>query len=68
MDQVTTPMSAREMHKFVWACVGVMILLAVTTPIAMLRVSQMDKFKGFHVKSMTDTGKVTVKPSPSIKP
>lgn len=51
------PLPAREMHKFVWGCVGVFTLVCVTYPIAMWRVTQMEKFRGIYVKSLTMEGK-----------
>jgi hypothetical protein len=48
------PLPAQKMHKIVFAFVGIFTLFAVTYPIAMWRVSQMDKFRGFHVKSLPD--------------
>jgi hypothetical protein len=45
------------MHKFVWGCVGVFTLVCVTYPIAMWRVTQMEKFRGIYVKSLTIEGK-----------
>jgi hypothetical protein len=50
--------SSRDLHKYVWLLVGVFSLLAATYPTAMLRVSQMEKFKGFHVKSAPVAGKL----------
>lgn len=44
------------MHKIVWVSVGVLTLLFMTFPIAMWRVSQKEKFRGFHVKSLTIEG------------
>ncbi len=48
------PLPAQKMHKIVFAFVGIFTLIAVTYPIAMWRVSQMDKFRGSHVKSLPD--------------
>ncbi len=60
MHQTVKPVStAQSMHKFVWLCLGVFALFVVTVPIAITRVSQMEKFKGSHVKSMTDEWKAT---------
>ncbi|MEG3921104.1 hypothetical protein QUA34_18260 [Microcoleus sp. POL10_C6] len=44
------------MHKIVWVSVGVLTLFFMTFPIAMWRVSQKEKFRGFHVKSLTIEG------------
>ncbi|MBD2137272.1 hypothetical protein H6F32_06645 [Anabaena sp. FACHB-1237] len=49
--------SDRELQKYVWVLIGVFSLLAVTYPTSMMRVSQMEKFKGFHVKSLSFEGK-----------
>jgi hypothetical protein len=49
----------QSMHKFVWFCLSVFALFVVTVPAAMTRVSQIEKFKGSHVKSMTDSWKVS---------
>ena len=48
------PLPAQKMHKIVFAFVGIFVSIAVTYPIAMWRVSQMDKFRGSHVKSLPD--------------
>src|ERR671932_35106 len=53
MDTKNKPLPAREMHKIVWVSVGVLTLFFMTFPIAMWRVSQKEKFRGFHVKSLT---------------
>jgi hypothetical protein len=59
MHQPTQSMrAAQSMHKFVWICLGVFSLLIATVPTAIMRVSQMEKFKGSHVKSMTDEWKL----------
>jgi hypothetical protein len=42
----------RNLHKYIWLLVGVFSLLTVTYPTSMMRVSQKEKFKGFHVKSL----------------
>jgi hypothetical protein len=57
METKNKPLPAREMHKTVWVGVGVLTLFFVTYPIAMWRVSQMEKFRGSHVKSFTIEGK-----------
>ncbi|TAE67366.1 MAG: hypothetical protein EAZ86_17100 [Oscillatoriales cyanobacterium] len=57
METKSKPLPAREMHKFVWGCVGVFTLVCVTYPIAMWRVTQMEKFRGIYVKSLTIEGK-----------
>ncbi|MBS9383399.1 MAG: hypothetical protein HEQ24_03880 [Dolichospermum sp. BR01] len=49
--------SGRELHKYIWVLIGVFSLLAVTYPTSMMRVSQKEKFKGFHVKSLPVEGK-----------
>jgi Mn2+/Fe2+ NRAMP family transporter len=46
----------KRMHQIVWGLVVVFTACAVTFPIAMVRVSQMEKFKGSHIKSWTDQG------------
>ncbi|GET40108.1 hypothetical protein [Microseira wollei] len=57
MQEPIKPMPAREMHKYVWGFVGVFFLIAGSYPISFWRVSQDQKFAGFHVKSFTDAGK-----------
>lgn len=61
---VTTPhpvkptakrVSAQDMHKIVLTLVGVFVLVALSYPIAMLRVANMEKFRGLHVKPLTAT-------------
>ena len=56
METKNKPLPAREMHKIVWVSVGVLTLFFMTFPIAMWRVSQKEKFRGFHVKSFTIEG------------
>lgn len=57
MQEPIKPMPAREMHKYVWGFVGVFFLIAGSYPISLWRVSQDEKFAGFHVKSFTEEGK-----------
>lgn len=57
METKNKPLSAKEMHKIVWISMGVLTLFFVTFPISMWRVSQMEKFRGSHVKSLTIEGK-----------
>jgi hypothetical protein len=57
METKNKPLPAKEMHKIVWISMGVLTLCFVTFPIAMWRVSQMEKFLGSHVKSLTIEGK-----------
>ena len=57
METKNKPLPAKEMHKIVWISMGVLTLFFVTFPIAMWRVSQMEKFLGSHVKSLTIEGK-----------
>ena len=57
METKNKPLPAKEMHKIVWACVGVLTLCFVTYPIAMFRVTKMEKFRGIYVKSLTMEGK-----------
>jgi|JI71714BRNA_FD_contig_101_278246_length_2355_multi_2_in_0_out_0_2 hypothetical protein len=51
MQEKMERISARELHKIVWAMVGVFGLFSLSYPLAMWRVSQHEKFAGFHVKS-----------------
>ncbi|MBD0308128.1 MAG: hypothetical protein ICV80_08320 [Microcoleus sp. T1-bin1] len=60
MDTKNKPIAAREMQKIVWVSVGVLTLFFMTFPIAMWRVSQKEKFRGFHVKSFTIEGQSPV--------
>ncbi|MCL1464929.1 hypothetical protein [Argonema galeatum] len=57
---------AREMHKYVFGFIGVFIAIAVTYPLAFLRVSQNQKFAGFHVKSLTQEGKLAQPSAESV--
>lgn len=56
--EATKATYTKEMHKIVWILLGVFSLFAVTFPTALWRVSQMDKFKDFHVKSFPLEGKI----------
>ena len=60
METKNKPIPAREMHKIVWVSVGVLTLFFMTSPIAMWRVSQKEKFRGFHDKSFTIEGQSPV--------
>jgi len=60
METKNKPNPAREMHKIVWVSVGVLALFLMIFPIAMWRVSQKEKFRGFHVKSFTIQGQSPV--------
>lgn len=57
----------QKLHYIVLSFVGVFALIAASYPIAMWRVSQMEKFKGFHVKSVpiSEPSKI-VQVSPSV--
>ncbi len=48
-------MPAKQLHKIVFGLLGVFSLFAFSYPLAMLRVSQMEKFRSFefHGKSLT---------------
>jgi len=48
------------MHKIVWVRVGFLTLFFMTFPIAMWRISQKEKFRGFHAKSFTIEGQSPV--------
>ena len=60
METKNKPLPAREMHQIVWVSVGVLTLFFLTFPFAMWRVSQKEKFRGFHVKSFTIEGQSPV--------
>ena len=60
MKTKNKPIPAREMHKRVWVSVGVLTLFFMTFRIAMWRVSQKQKFRGFPVKSFTIEGQSPV--------
>jgi hypothetical protein len=50
------PPSPKSMHRIVWSFIAIFVACGVTYPIAIARVSQMEKFKGSHVKSLTEKG------------
>jgi hypothetical protein len=54
--------SIGTLHLTVWALVGVAIAIVVTYPLAMWRVSQMEKFKGFHVIGVNERYEPIPKP------
>jgi len=60
METKNKPIAARKMYKIVWVSVGVLTLFFMTFPIAMWRMSQKEKFCGFHVKSLTLEGQSPV--------
>lgn len=47
----TQPLPAQSLHWIVFVFLAAFSAMCVTFPIAMLRVSGMEKFRGFHVKS-----------------
>ncbi|MGK7945801.1 MAG: hypothetical protein AB4058_15170 [Microcystaceae cyanobacterium] len=49
------PIPAKQLHKIVFGFLGVFTLFVVTYPLAMLRVSRMEKFRSFdfHGKPLT---------------
>ncbi len=60
MNAQVRKVSSRKMHDIVWILVGLFGLFAITFPLAMWRVSNMEKFQGSHVKSLVQlvTGNV----------
>ncbi|MDV2998700.1 MAG: hypothetical protein N5P05_000306 [Chroococcopsis gigantea SAG 12.99] len=58
MEPSTRQLAALRMHRIVWILVGVFGAFAFTFPIAMWRVSTMEKFRGSHVKSLTIEGQL----------
>lgn len=66
METKHKPLPAREMHKIVWISAGVLVLFFITFPISMWRVSQKEKFRGFHVKSLTVEGKNPAKTADAV--
>jgi hypothetical protein len=61
MDAQVRKVSSRKMHDIVWILVGVFGLFAITFPLSMWRVSNMEKFQGSHVKSLVRDGELTPK-------
>jgi len=47
-----------KMHKYVWAGVAVFAAFAASFPVAMMRVSQTDKFFGQPLNSLTCEGRL----------
>ena len=43
----------RQMHLYVFICVGVFLTFVVTFPLAYLRVSNSEKYEGIPFKSLT---------------
>ena len=66
MQEPLKPMPAKEMHKYVWVFAGVFFLIVGSFPISFWRVSQEQKFAGFHVKSFTDEGKTKLPSDPVV--
>jgi hypothetical protein len=56
MNAQVRKVSSRKMHDIVWILVGLFGLFAITFPLAMWRVSNMEKFQGSHVKSLVVEG------------
>ncbi len=52
---LSTRISARELHKYVVGLIGIFLLFSITYPIAMMRVSRHPKFAPYqsHVKSLS---------------
>jgi hypothetical protein len=63
MDAQFRKVSSRKMHDIVWILVGVFGLFAITFPLSMWRVSNMEKFQGSHVKSSAIEGEIARKSS-----
>lgn len=63
MDVQIRKLSSRKMYNIVWILVGVFGLFAMTFPLSMWRVSNMEKFQGSHVKSLPVEGEVNCKSS-----
>ena len=57
--------SAVSLHKYVVGLIGVMLLFAISYPIAFLRVSQTPKFPGSHLKSSALDGSSAIEASRS---
>lgn len=55
--------SAVSLHKYVAGLIGVMLLFAVSYPLAFLRVSQTPKFPGSHLKSLALDGSSAIETS-----
>jgi len=64
MDAQVRKVSSRKMHDIVWILVGVFGLFAISFPLAMWRVSNMEKFQGSHVKSLVVEGENAPKSLP----
>lgn len=47
-----------KMHKYVWGCVAIFAAFAASFPVAMMRVSQTDKFAGQPINSLTCEGQM----------
>ena len=52
--------SSLKMHKYVWVWLAVFAAFAASFPVAMMRVSQTDKFAGQPLNSWTCEGQVPV--------
>jgi hypothetical protein len=65
MDAQVRKLSSRKMHDIVWLLVGVFGLFAITFPLSMWRVSNMEKFQGSHVKSLAVEGEIARKSPPN---
>jgi hypothetical protein len=57
---------ANKLHLPIWGFVGVAIAIFISYPIAMWRVSQMEKFKGFHVIGVDERYQPLPKPPLSV--
>lgn len=68
METQTKPLPAREMHKIVLTILGVFSLFAISYPTAMMRVSDLEKFRGSHIKSLTPELKKLSGESSNIQP
>jgi hypothetical protein len=64
MQQQTKQIPAYSMHKYIFGLIGIFLLIAISYPIAFIRVSQEKKFANYnsHLKSLTMEYKA-VKPS-----
>ncbi len=55
-------MSVQKLHGYVLGMVGLFVVISATFPLAMMRISQHEKFDGQTVKSFNCEGKVAKNP------
>lgn len=55
-DLNSRKLNGRDLHKYVWGSIGILLIFLATFPLACWRVAQSDKFENQPFKSLTLDG------------